>query len=431
MTDIFFSYDREDKHRVQLFCVELQKMGFKVAWDQKILGGQEWEDWIFQQLMAAKAVIVFWSHDSIQSDYVRQEAKLAHKAKKLIPVYIDRLSALEKARLMGFDGLQHIELINWKGDAEDAGWKALVEAIGRMITPAFVDRMMENVKSELHAERVKAQAIIIRETTLEKELSEAEHARQEAMARERKTGLDLVAATSRMTEVEERATRFETEAREVKDKLSEAEALASELKARLKEDTLKLAEREKQASKQAVAINRGSKRHLALTIGTSVAMGAVVSAIFLLGSPQKPLPAESSRALIACETLAGDNNQTPLTQDTVRARIAECKTALSRWFTEVAQSKRPIITSFGDETGGKNVSGWAADVGITWIAELSNSGLALVTDLTKLQGIARHNHALQARIRETEPILEQVSVTKVQNAKLRTLRTITTTGFAV
>ena len=39
-----FSYKREDRHRVQLFCLELQKLGFEVAWDQEILTGDPWEN---------------------------------------------------------------------------------------------------------------------------------------------------------------------------------------------------------------------------------------------------------------------------------------------------------------------------------------------------------------------------------------------------
>ena len=92
----FFSYKREDRHRVQLFCLELQKLGFEVAWDQEILTGEAWENWVLAQLIASKVVLVFWLRNSVQSDYVKKEARLAYDAKKLLPVYIDRLSAIER-----------------------------------------------------------------------------------------------------------------------------------------------------------------------------------------------------------------------------------------------------------------------------------------------------------------------------------------------
>ena len=138
--------------------------------------------------MASRVVLVFWSRDSVQSEYVKKEARLAYNAKKLLPVYIDRLTAIEKARLMGFDGLQYTELYNWKGNTEDPAWQSLVTAIERAITPVYVERQIARKNDELYGARLLRDTVVERESTFEKQLVEAERARLEATTQERESG---------------------------------------------------------------------------------------------------------------------------------------------------------------------------------------------------------------------------------------------------
>jgi hypothetical protein len=144
--------------------------------------------------------------------------------------------------IVGFDGVQSIELINWKGDVEAPAWQSLIESIKRALMPAYIERLLQQMKNELYTERIKAEAIVSRETTIEGQFAEAEQARLEAMARERKAGLELAEATSKLKEVEEKAKQSETDARNTKAKLIEIEASANEVRSLLKESSSKLIE---------------------------------------------------------------------------------------------------------------------------------------------------------------------------------------------
>jgi len=68
MADIFLAYRREDQERVRRFHDALNDLGFDVAWDQKILTGDACEEWILEQLIGSRVVIVCWSSGSIKSD---------------------------------------------------------------------------------------------------------------------------------------------------------------------------------------------------------------------------------------------------------------------------------------------------------------------------------------------------------------------------
>src|SRR3974390_614249 len=89
MTDVFFSYSSKDRERVRPIRDALVADGFDVFWDQEVPPGRNWDDWIRQNLSAARCTIVFWSETSVQSDNVVHEATVAKNAGKLIPVLLD------------------------------------------------------------------------------------------------------------------------------------------------------------------------------------------------------------------------------------------------------------------------------------------------------------------------------------------------------
>ena len=74
MSDIFISYDSSDRPRVMPLVEVLQRKGWSVFWDRTIPPGTTWERVIEAELSVAQCVIVLWSGDSIQSDWVKTEA---------------------------------------------------------------------------------------------------------------------------------------------------------------------------------------------------------------------------------------------------------------------------------------------------------------------------------------------------------------------
>ncbi len=124
MADVFISYAREDRARAEQVARALSAEGFDVFWDNEIPPGQTWADFTEAKLSASKALIVLWSGSSTQSQWVREEARMARDTGKLIPASIDGSVAP-----FGFGEVQSADLSNWTGRSDDPSWRRVRDAV--------------------------------------------------------------------------------------------------------------------------------------------------------------------------------------------------------------------------------------------------------------------------------------------------------------
>ncbi len=89
MADVFVSYSRVDKTRVAPLVAAIQARGWSVWWDPEIAPGQEFDRLIDAELAVAGAVLVAWTKDSVESRWVRGEAREAADRGILVPVRFD------------------------------------------------------------------------------------------------------------------------------------------------------------------------------------------------------------------------------------------------------------------------------------------------------------------------------------------------------
>lgn len=106
--DIFVSYARKDGGRLQPFIAALESEGWSVFWDRRVPPGETWRKFIGTRLSNATVVIVVWSRNSVQSDWVVSEAEYAHRRRALVPVSID-VAELP----LGLDHVQSEDLVDW------------------------------------------------------------------------------------------------------------------------------------------------------------------------------------------------------------------------------------------------------------------------------------------------------------------------------
>ncbi|MGB5211521.1 MAG: TIR domain-containing protein [Gammaproteobacteria bacterium] len=124
MADLFISYAREDRARIEVLATALEAGGQSVWWDRRIVGGDAFAHQIERELDAAGAVIVVWSAAGARSNWVRDEAAVAAEAGKLIAISLDG-----SAPPMGFRQFHAIDFSNASERNDDPAFNALAHAV--------------------------------------------------------------------------------------------------------------------------------------------------------------------------------------------------------------------------------------------------------------------------------------------------------------
>src|SRR5579862_7539920 len=89
MSDIFISYARSTAAKAQQVADALRAMGYEVWRDDELPAHRAYADVIRERLQAAKAVVVIWSSEAANSEWVRSEAERARADHKLVQLTVD------------------------------------------------------------------------------------------------------------------------------------------------------------------------------------------------------------------------------------------------------------------------------------------------------------------------------------------------------
>jgi TolB-like protein/tetratricopeptide (TPR) repeat protein len=128
MADVFISYCRRDKARVQPLVAAIEDMGWSVWWDPAIVPGQEFDRQIDIELSQAAAVLVVWTPESVASRWVRGEAREAADRDILVPV------RFENAQLpIDVRAFHTIDLDNDTRDPRSPQVRELLDALGTLV----------------------------------------------------------------------------------------------------------------------------------------------------------------------------------------------------------------------------------------------------------------------------------------------------------
>jgi Na+-transporting methylmalonyl-CoA/oxaloacetate decarboxylase gamma subunit len=121
---VFVSYGRADRPLASILIGFLQSQGCSVWWDNLIPEGKSFDREIEAALMGASCIVVLWSRNSVNSDWVRNEATIGHRRGVLVPVLMD-----ESSPPIPFLLINSIQLLNWSGDLRDRRLTTLRSAV--------------------------------------------------------------------------------------------------------------------------------------------------------------------------------------------------------------------------------------------------------------------------------------------------------------
>ena len=88
MADIFISYSRNDRDRCTAIRDHLEALKVSVWFDAGIGAGSSFDREIEREIEAAKALLVLWTEESVESDWVRNEARTGKERSGLIAVQL-------------------------------------------------------------------------------------------------------------------------------------------------------------------------------------------------------------------------------------------------------------------------------------------------------------------------------------------------------
>ena len=131
MADIFISYAREDRDRIEKLAAALEGEGFAIWWDDRLQTGASFAKETETILKNAKAVVVAWSAASVNSSWVADEATVGRENGILFPIALD---AVEPP--IGFRQYQVTNLADWRGDRNARAFQLLISSLKEKIRGA-------------------------------------------------------------------------------------------------------------------------------------------------------------------------------------------------------------------------------------------------------------------------------------------------------
>jgi N-acetylmuramoyl-L-alanine amidase len=128
MPDIFLSYSRQDRSRVEGLVKVLSSKKWSIWWDTKLRTGEVFDRKIEDALAEVKCVVVAWSSNSVRSMWVRAEAHEAQRRGILVPVLLD-----EVVPPLPFGQIETRNLVGWDGREDAPEILRLIEDIDALI----------------------------------------------------------------------------------------------------------------------------------------------------------------------------------------------------------------------------------------------------------------------------------------------------------
>lgn len=132
MADVFVSYARKEKDRAVEIRRSLEGLGLSTFFDVEGLdAGDPWPDRLDAELKTAGAVVSLWSPHALSRQWVRNECAVGEKRGVLLPAELEPVTDYDVPAQ--FATLQRVDLSDFHGQSDHAGWRSLVRALARKL----------------------------------------------------------------------------------------------------------------------------------------------------------------------------------------------------------------------------------------------------------------------------------------------------------
>ncbi len=128
MADVFVSYARSDRHRVEPLVRLLEERGWSVWWDKTLAPGDYFERLIDTEIQSARCVVAVWTEHAVTSDWVQAEAGEGLDRGILIPVMMDPVRIP-----ISFRRLDAATLLGWPSQRSEEEVERFLAAVERTI----------------------------------------------------------------------------------------------------------------------------------------------------------------------------------------------------------------------------------------------------------------------------------------------------------
>jgi hypothetical protein len=128
VAEVFISYSQKDRELVAPIAARFAELGVDAWFDREISAGESFGAVIRAKLKEAKAVLVCWSPEAIQSQWVDAEADYARESGTYVPSFVAPCVLMPP-----FNRIHTDDLSNWTGSANDPTWLKLVDRISKLL----------------------------------------------------------------------------------------------------------------------------------------------------------------------------------------------------------------------------------------------------------------------------------------------------------
>jgi len=136
LVDVFISYPRVERAKVEPIKDRLEALGLKTFFDiHGIDGGDTFPDVIDHALKSAKAVLGVWSPRAFQSKWCMIECRVGATRGVLVPIALERFSELDMKS--DFMTTNYLDLTDFDGRENHEGWQRTLRSLSRHVGRAL------------------------------------------------------------------------------------------------------------------------------------------------------------------------------------------------------------------------------------------------------------------------------------------------------